>query len=124
MTKTSQPISEELVAKLIELTEKEVGIHSKILFGESADGGLIAKVNASITTVSDQKILIEKLTDNCQKLLTTVELQAEITKFNRDSIKTINRVLYSLAGVVVFILLLFGAVGFKIIPSLLATIGL
>lgn len=120
----------EVISKVVDLTTQvaltnqnlsnigqEVALHNKLIYGdEKGEGGLLFKINDHDKLLNDpqtglvaQMVILSK---HCNSVLGAMEGQ------NR-SIRNLNKVVYTVAAVVTFILMLWGVIGYKTIEALL-----
>jgi len=125
-----------LIEKLTDLSEKqsvtnerlgvvveEIKLHGKLLYGDTPDGGIISRTNQIRTVLDRHEETLDKLNEQCNKVVQSMTSQVEISRLQSVSITNMNKVLFSLAGVVVLMLILSGILGWREIYALLQALG-
>lgn len=126
----------EIANNLIDLTKQlaltnqnlsfvgsEVSLHSKLLYGdEKGEGGMVLRVNVSDEALKRHESILAHLEASCGDVVKSLAVQLEIAKSQSASLKNLNRVVFGLAGIVMFILISLGIAGWKEIAALLSSI--
>lgn len=120
----------EIISKVVDLTTQlaltnqnlshmgeEVVLHNKLIYGdERGEGGLLLKINDHDKLLNDPQLgLVKQMTElslHCNRVLGIMEAQDK-------TIRNLNKMVYTVAGVVTFILMLWGVVGYKTMEELM-----
>lgn len=125
-----------LISKMIDLTTEmavtnksligvaeEVRLHNKIIYGESIDdGGLVTRTHQNIDMLNAHGEILSRLEKSCEAVVRFVEVQTQVNRSQEISNKNLNRVVYSMAGVIVVILIMSGVIGWREIYAIITAL--
>lgn len=82
---------------------KKVDYNTKVIFGDTAEGGIVSRLNTHREEIDDAKSSLKELTKDCSEVMGMIKIQVE-------SIHNLNRIVFGLgAGVILLLILIGGA---------------
>ena len=113
-------ITNEKVGTLAE----QLKVHTQIIYGDTANGGILSKINRNEEQLIDHDKTIKELKEQCGKVADFMTAQVEITKFQAESIKNLGIFMRYVAITIVIILIVSGIIGWREIYQLTQSLGL
>lgn len=129
----------ELVSKMVDVMTQlaltnqnlsrmggELELHNKLIYGnDEGKGGILLMVNDHDKLLNDPNTglvhQVQEFVTHCNKFIAATEGRME---GNDRSIRNLNRVVYSIAGILTFILISLGVFGYREIITLVQAAGL